>query len=419
MVSPTRVDTPTGRSLGDSLEPSGCHQGPAELTLAKTVVRLRQGNRRVSEQILWRRNLSGGGSVVFYVRSGIVVGFGSPRESPEYARTVTPARDLAQTAVVTGASGYVGVNLVRHLQQSGWRVRTVGRRPLASSDHTIADVRDGGALRPVFEQASVVFHLAAKITLATADPEAWDINVGGPAAVAAAALEAGVARLVHCSSVHAFDLARSRPVLHEGSPRAINPDRPIYDRSKAAGEDEVRRVIKAGLDATIVNPTGIIGPVDLGPSRINAIIGQAARGHLPVVVRGGFDWVDVRDVVLGLVAAAERGRIGENYLLPGHRCTVWRLGRTAAALKGHRGPVVAIPGTFARWLAPVGERLGRRFHSEVFTPASVGALLDDPIVDGSKAAVELSHHPRPFEDSIRDTVRWFEGEARLEGSGTS
>ena len=320
---------------------------------------------------------------------------------------------MPTTAVVTGASGYIGVNLVHHLRQAGWRVRTVGRRPGHDVDHTVADVRRPEELRPVFEGADLVFHLAAKITLATVDPEAWDVNVRGPAAVGAAALEAGVGRLVHCSSVHAFDLARSRPRLDEHSPRSTSPDRPVYDRTKAAGEVEVRRVVEAGLDATIVNPTGIIGPVDLGPSRINAIIDQAARGHLPVVVRGGFDWVDVRDVVLGLVAAAERGRTGENYLLPGHQATVLHLGRLAAALNGHLGPVLALPGRLARWVAPLGERVGRRLHSEVFTPGSIGTLLDDPIVDGSKAAAELSHHPRPLEDSVRDTVRWFEGEAHL------
>lgn len=324
----------------------------------------------------------------------------------------------SRTAVVTGATGYVGVNLVRHLRHLGWQVRTVSRGPLVGVDregvhHTRADVREREGLLPVFEGADVVFHLAAKITLATVDPEAWDINVRGPAAVAAVALQAGVGRLVHCSSVHAFDLALARPRLDERSPRTVSPDRPIYDRSKAAGEEEVRQVVDSGLDATIVNPTGIIGPVDLGPSRINSIIDQAARGHLPVVVRGGFDWVDVRDVVLGLVAAAERGRTGENYLLPGHQATALHLGRLAAGLNGHLGPLVALPGGIARWVAPVGERIGRRMNSEAFTPASIGTLLDDPLVDGSKAAAELGHHPRPLEDSVRDTVRWFEGEARL------
>ncbi len=323
---------------------------------------------------------------------------------------------------MTGATGFVGINLVCHLRRLGWPVRSVDLRPFTGIDaggpdtdgidHVIADVRAPDELRPVFDGADVVFHLAAKITLASVDPEAWDINVHGPAAVARAALETGVPRLVHCSSVHAFDLLRSRPRLDEHSVRSTHPDRPVYDRSKAAGEAEVRKVIDAGLDATIVNPTGIIGPIDLGPSRINAIIDQAARGHLPVVVHGGFDWVDVRDVVLGLVAAAAHGRRGENYLLPGHQATALHLGRLAAGLNGHLGPVVALPAGVARRMAPLGERIGRRLHSDAFTPASIGTLLDDPTVDGSKAVAELGHRPRPLEDSVRDTVRWFEGEAR-------
>jgi dihydroflavonol-4-reductase len=318
------------------------------------------------------------------------------------------------TAVVTGASGFVGVNLVRRLLDDGWRVRTIHRQPVvgvdpADVDHTLADVRDGAAVKACMVGADLVFHLAARITLATRDPEAWDINTVGPATVATAALEAGVLRLVHCSSVQAFDLVRSRPRLDEHSPRSTEPDRPVYDRSKAAGEAAVRRVVDEGLDATIVNPTGIIGPVDFGPSRINAMIDEAARGHLPVVVEGGFDWVDVRDVVEGLVAAAGRGRRGESYLLPGHQATAIHLCRLAAGLNGHRGPVVALPAGLARWLAPAGERVGRLLHSEAFTPASIGTLLDDPIVDGTKAATELGHHPRPLDESVRDTVRWFEG----------
>lgn len=328
------------------------------------------------------------------------------------------ASNASRLAVVTGASGYVGVNLVQRLQKDGWTLRTVDLRPLCGVDpdgveHHLADVREQGPLRPILEGADVVFHLAAKITLASHDPEAWDINVRGPAAVAGAAFEVGVARMVHCSSVHAFDLERSRPRLDERSPRSTRPNRPVYDRSKAAGELEVRQAVDAGLDATIVNPTGIIGPVDRGPSRINAVIDQAARGHLPIVVHGGFDWVDVRDVVAGLVVAAEKGRTGENYLLPGHQATALHLGRMAAALNGHLGPVLAIPGWMATRIAPLGERIGRRLNSDAFTPASIGTLLDDPLVDGDKAATELGHRPRPLEDSVRDTVRWFEGEPRL------
>jgi dihydroflavonol-4-reductase len=331
---------------------------------------------------------------------------------------VTDWRESTQrTAVVTGATGFLGLNLVRYLLVAGWRVRTVGRRPLLDPDgrtvnHSIVDVRHHEELLPVFAGADVVFHLAAKITLATVDPEAWDINVRGTASVARAAREAGVGRLVHCSSVNAFDLARARPPLNERSPRSTNADRPLYDRSKAAGEVEVRKMIDGGLDATIANPTGVIGPGDPGPSRVNAIIEKAARGRLPIIVDGGFDWVDVRDVVRGLVALSERGRTGENYLLTGHRASALQLTRMAAAVNGRRGPLVALPIGLARRAAPRIERIGNIFNSGLITPASIGALVDDPVVDGSKATAELDHHPRPLAESVRDTVMWFEDKAR-------
>jgi len=331
--------------------------------------------------------------------------------------TGTSDEPTPRSAAVTGAAGYLGVNLVGHLQARGWKIRTVARRPLAGVDttgieHTIADVRDSSALARVFAGIDVVFHLAARITLATDDPEAWDINVRGPAVVAAAVLESG-ARMVHCSSVHSFDLAAARPRLNELSARSTARTRPLYDRSKFAGETEVRKVIAQGLDATIVNPTGIIGPIDLGPSRMNGIIDAAARGRLPVVIRGGFDWVDVRDVVSSLVAASERGRPGENYLLPGHHASVLHVARLAAAFTGRRGPLIAVPGRLARSIAPLGERVGGWLGSDVFTPASVGTLVEEPIVDGDKARRELGHEPRPLEDTIRDTVRWFEGHSQL------
>jgi dihydroflavonol-4-reductase len=249
--------------------------------------------------------------------------------------------------------------------------------------------------------------------LATEDPEAWDVNVTGPATVAAAALEAGVDRFVHCSSVHAYDLSLAIPRLDETSPRSTAPGRPLYDRSKWAGETEVRAVAERGLDATIVNPTGIMGPVDLGPSRINRIIDSAARGRLPVVVRGGFDWVDVRDVAESTIAAAELGATGENHLLGGHQATALHLGRLAAALNGHLGPVLALPASLAAGLAPLGERVGRWFGDDSFTPASIGTLIDHPQVVHHKAAEVLGHRPRPLEDTVRDTVRWFEGDANL------
>ena len=322
-----------------------------------------------------------------------------------------------RTALVTGASGFVGSNLVSRLCALGWNVRSYGVRPfdvrgVAGVASVIGDVRDRRRLDEALVDVDVVFHLAAVITLLRNDPEAWDVNTKGPATVAGAALAHGVNRLVHCSSVHAFDLSRARPRLREDSPRS-GPGRPLYDRSKAAGEAAVREAVAEGLDAVIVNPTGIIGPIDLGPSRANGILLAAARGHLPVAVAGGFDWVDVRDVVDGCIAAIGRGRTGESYLLSGHQATSVQIGRLAAGMNGRLGPLFGLPAWAAEAIAPIGERVGRLWGSDDFTPTSIGTLLDDPLVDCSKAARELGYQARPLEDTVRDLVGWFREEGAL------
>jgi dihydroflavonol-4-reductase len=324
-----------------------------------------------------------------------------------------------RTALVTGAPGFIGVNLVPRLCALGWHVRSYGLTPfempgVVGVSSVIGDVRDRRRLDEALAGVDVVFHLAAVITLLHDDPEAWDVNTKGPATVARAALDHGVTRLVHCSSVHAFDLSRARPRLREDSPRA-GPDRPLYDRSKAAGEAAVREVVADGLDAVIVNPTAIIGPIDPGPSRANGVLLAAARGHLPVAVAGGFDWVDVRDVVDGCVAALDRGRTGESYLLSGHQATSVQIGRLAAGMNGRLGPLFGLPAWMAETIAPIGERVGRLWGSDDFTPASIGTLLDDPLVDSSRAVRELGYRPRPLETTVRDLVRWFRDVGALGG----
>ena len=316
-------------------------------------------------------------------------------------------------AAVTGASGFVGTNLLQRLHDDGWTVRAVVRRPPGGAAAALAearlvdDIRDQPQLQDAFEGADVVFNLAARISLFTDDRDIWDINVNGPRAVGRAALACGVGRLVHCSSVHAFDVSLARGRVDERCPRSTSPERPIYDRSKAAGEAALRTVIDEGLDAVVVNPTGIIGPVDPGPSRANRLLRLAARGRLPFVLAGGFDWVDVRDVALAMIAALERGGTGENYLVPGHRMSSLELSRMAARAGGHRGPLAEVSLDVAARLAPLGNRVGRWLGSDILTPASVGALRDDPVVDGTKAASELGYSPRPLERTVTDLVASF------------
>ncbi len=320
--------------------------------------------------------------------------------------------------VVTGASGHIGCNLVRELLRRGHRVRAVVPAPsraLAGLDVevAIADVRHPETLRGAFRGAHTVYHLAAQISIdADRDGRVHAINVRGARNAASAALDAGVRRYVHMSSVHAFDLAPTRGVIDESHHRP-GPDRPAYDRSKAAGESAVREVIARGLDAVIVNPVGVIGPFDYGPSRMGRFFLDVARGRLPVVPDGGFHFVDARDVVASTIAAAERGRRGENYLLTGHWRSSVDMARLALPHVGGRAPRVITPAVFhaaSHAFALGGRLLGRE---ALLTPEMVLTLQSHRHLSGERAARELGHAPRPHEDSVRDIYAWFHAEGFL------
>ena len=314
-------------------------------------------------------------------------------------------------AAVTGAGGYVGTNLLQRLADDGHDVVAVDRvRSDVAGEAVVwrqADVLDRQGVRAVIEGSDIVFHLAGKITLAPHDEEAWTVNTQGVRIAAEAALDAGVRRIVHCSSVHSFDQYGCGGRIDESTERSVDPSIPVYDRSKWAGEQELHTVIANGLDAVICNPTGIYGPVDHGLSRGNAVLRQVARGRFPFNIEGGFDWVDVRDVASGLVAAADRGRKGENYLLNGHFLTNREFFRRAAGFVGRRGPRVTLPLGVVKAALPVIEPVGRRFRSDIISRGSLAAIECAPRVDGAKARDELGYAARPVEESMRDLMAFF------------
>jgi dihydroflavonol-4-reductase len=323
--------------------------------------------------------------------------------------------------IVTGASGHVGANVVRTLVAAGEGVRAVDvRRGAAITEPGVefvrGDVLDRPSLVSAFAGADFVVHLAAKISIA-GDPDGSvrRVNVDGVRNVAEAALAAGVRRLVHCSSLHAYDLSAARGPVRENGPRAADVRLPAYDRSKAAGEAELRRVIDRGLDAVVLNPSGMIGPVDPEPSRMGRVLRAMFRGRMPVTVAGAFDWVDVRDVAAALIAACERGRTGENYLVAGHRASVTELGRLAAEVSGRRPPRWEAPLAPVRFAAEAAVRLAgpHRAGRLLLTPESLHALAADPVIDCSKAVAELGYRPRPLPETVADLHAAFVADGRL------
>ena len=317
-------------------------------------------------------------------------------------------------AVITGASGFLGAHLARTLKDRGVEVRAADRsRGPALDDVDVEfveiDVLDPASLRAAFEGQDRVFHLAAIISI-VGDPtgEVWRVNVHGPRNAATVAFECGVGRFVHCSSVHSFDLERCGPSLDESGPPTTHPDAPAYDRSKRAGEEAVRLVVQKGLDAVVVNPTGIIGPADRGPSRMGETVLQFMTRKIPVGITGQFDFVDVRDVVEGLIAAGDRGRTGENYLLSGSRLSIRELGMLVERYSGVPVPPLSIPLRLVTPLAPLVMQIEQRTKKPIFTPDAMHALKYSPVVSHYRAATDLGYRSRPIHETVRDTVAWFE-----------
>jgi len=325
--------------------------------------------------------------------------------------------------VVTGASGFVGAALVRALLDRGREVRGVDlRRGPAVADLDIewvdADVRDRTAIDRAFRGASTVFHTAAIISVA-GDPtgRVWDVNVNGVRTVAEAALAASVDRLVHCSSVHAFDLEVDA-TIDEASPKATGSSLPIYDRSKAAGEAALAAVADRGLNAVVCNPTGILGPYDYAPSRMGSVLLSLFNGTMRGLVDGGFNWVDVRDVVSGLIAAGERAPAGEHFLLPGHHRTLAEIAEATETVSGAPAPRFVAPMWLARAIGPLGAVVNRRSGNPLLPSSeALHALRHCPPVSGAKAAAVLDYRPSPFETTIADAYDWFAERGMLTCSG--
>lgn len=322
--------------------------------------------------------------------------------------------------VITGIAGFVGGNLARTLLNQGQQVKGL----IHKDDRAVAgleiqrvsgNLHDLESLKQAFQGAEVVYHLAASITLDGVWSRLEAINVAGTRNVVEACLSTGVRRLVHCSSIHAFEQTPLDRPLDETRPLAIGRHHPIYDRSKAAAELEVRQGIQRGLDAVILNPTAILGPYDFKPSYLGKAILSMARRELPALVSGGFDWVDVRDVVYGLIQAAQVAPTGNKYLLSGHWRTVVDLSRCVAQHTHTRLPRLTVP----LWLAYLGlpfiHVLAVLNHKEqLYTRFSLQTLKSNPLISHARATQDLDYHPRPFEQSIADTVSWFANNGYLD-----
>ena len=316
--------------------------------------------------------------------------------------------------VITGASGLVGGNLVRELIAQGRPVRALihcDRRALQGLDveTVLADLTDLSSLQKAFSGAEIVYHLASSISIRMDNwHEMQRVNVVGTRNVIKACQSCGVRRLVYFSSIHAYRQDPLDMPLNEERPLLEDADVPPYERSKAEAERLVREAGENGLETVIVIPTAIIGPYDFRPSYIGEALQMLVNGFIPALVRGGYDWVDVRDVVAGAILAEQNAASGSRYILSGQWYSLMDFARTTSRITGHPAPLLAVPIWLADLFQPAMAKLAQINGSQpLYTRPMLKSMRSNRHISHAHAAAELGYEPRPFEETLRETLDWF------------
>lgn len=329
----------------------------------------------------------------------------------------------ARTAYVTGSNGFVGLNLVEQLNLRGWRVLALHRRTSDTRyldrlavESVEGDINDPASLARTLPQGvDAVFHVAGSTSLWSRNNAEQDrINIEGTRNVVETALQAGAKRFVHTSSISAYGMHSG--TIDETAPQlgAISPVN--YQRSKLAAEGEVRKGIARGLDAVILNPAGIIGPYDTGGyARLFRLL---CAGELPGVSPGSLSFCHVREVAKAHIAAAERGRTGERYLLGGADASFLELVRIIAELCGKPVPDKPTPAWVLKAVAMAGNWASLLTGKQpTLTPEAASMVTRSLFCDCGKAVRELGYQAVPLRAMAEDCYQWLKQEGLLDDRG--
>lgn len=326
------------------------------------------------------------------------------------------------TVLVTGATGFIGAHVARHLCEQGFDVRGLvrpGGTPAAALPAGVqpvsGDVRDPVAMARAATGAEAIFHVAAVYSLCRRHATTVHrVNVGGTRVVIDVARRRG-ARLVHTSSVATIGIPPDGTHGDEETPQPISQVIGAYKRSKVEAESLVRRAAARGLEAYVVNPSAPIGPGDHRPTPTGRLVAEAIAGRIPAYVDTGLNLVDVRDVAAGHLLALERGVPGRRYIL-GHahgNLTLLQVLGMVHREGGAQPPARRIPHFLAIAAAAADELLeGRLLGREPRAPLD-GALLARKrmFFSPQRAVRELGLPQSDLRSAMRDAIAWFGGHA--------
>ena len=321
--------------------------------------------------------------------------------------------------LVTGATGFLGRAVAEELVRRRAQVHALVLRDdpyihlLPKEVHTvIGDVCEESSLTDFFADAdsrTCVIHCAGIVSVASRPgSKLYQVNVGGTWRVLRQCMEHDVGKMVYVSSVHAIPEKAKDCIITEDcefSPGLVDGD---YAKSKATATELVFDAAKRGLNASIVFPSGIIGPGDIQGGSFTSMAKSFLRGKLPFAVRGGYDFVDVRDVAKGILDCSENGEPGKGYILSGHYVTVRKMLQLVGKTAKRKYRPICLPLGLAKLAAPYYERRSLKERKPLFfTPYSVAVLASNGQFSHDAASECFAYHPRPVKDTLRDMTAWL------------
>lgn len=319
------------------------------------------------------------------------------------------------TTLVTGATGFLGSHVARQLIAGGETVRVLQR--ILSSNHAISDLpveyvtgdlRDAASLERAMNGVQRVFHVAADYRLwAKNSEDIYDSNVGGTKNLLEAAKRANIEQFIYTSTV--ATIAVDRPELpNEHTQSKLEEMIGHYKRSKWLAEQEVQKAITKGMPVIIAMPTTPIGAWDWKPTPTGKIILDFLNGKMPGYVETGLNFVGVEDCAAGHLLVAEKGKIGERYLLGAENLSLKNMLDLLAKITGLRAPTMKIPHGLALGVAYLENAFSRMLGKDPQIPVDgVKISKHKMFVDCSRASRELGFAPGPVETALEQAVRWY------------
>lgn len=320
-------------------------------------------------------------------------------------------------ALITGGSGHVGANLVRELSSRGYEVRCID----FDNDHRAfegfnvelvkGNITDISTLDNAFKDVEVVFHTAAVISLDRKDKDLIrSVNVGGTENVCEMSLRHGVKKLIHFSSVDAFVREPLEDPLYENRSLVTDPNAVPYDLSKADAQRIVLKYCDKGLNASIIHPSGIFGPNDFKPSLFGQEFINIANGKRPYSINVGYDYVDVRDLCKTSVDCIDKGEIKQNYIVGGNYMDFVYMSEVMSEILNKKLIRSTLPFGFIYMSLP-GSYISSLIKKtpRAITMDSIHTIkVQNKNIPSSLSKEKLNHNPRPVEETIQDTIEFFQ-----------